>query len=130
MFFYPHYLSSRRFASFTSFFHFAISDLMWALNWSGELPTGVEPSAARRVATSGCRSASAIAAFSFLTIGRGTLDDVITPYHWSTSYPRSPHSATLGKSMDGERFAAVMAIPRSRPDSICDRVPINEPNPT
>jgi len=62
-------LSSRRFASFTSFFHFAISDLICALNCSGELPTGIEPSAARRVATSGCLSASTMAAFSFLTIG-------------------------------------------------------------
>ena len=42
-------------------------------------------SAAKRAATSGWRRASTIAALSFLTMGCGTSDEVITPYHWSTS---------------------------------------------
>ena len=36
---------------------------------------------------------------------------------------------TVGKSTVGERFAAVIARPRSFPACICERVPISEPNP-
>ena len=54
---------------------------MYLLNSADELPTGVEPSAASRWATSGALSASTIAAFSFFTIACGTLVEMITPYH-------------------------------------------------
>ena len=61
-------------------------------------------------------------------------------YQWNYREADEPYQAPPARIVGVERgplhafahkrFAAVIAIPRSRPACICARVPINEPNPT
>ncbi|MNC88470.1 hypothetical protein D3C83_42860 [compost metagenome] len=100
-------------------------------NCSGVEPVGVEPSAENRFTTSGDLSASPIAALILRTMGAGTWAPVSTPYHWSTSYPGTPASATVGSSgAAGVRLPVVTASALRRPLGRCGRTPKSVPKPT